>query len=304
MKNPAKSPIKTPIKTPLKPPSKSPKISENGGGDNARVVSQLRLDKIRGVLKKALKSRGLTYEDLGESMGLSLPTVKRMLTQDDLSLMRLFTICEITGLTFGDLSLLVDKEIEREKSYFSIEQEEFFAKNPHYLNYLFAMFEKKDPIEIQKQSGLTQRSQQMYLTKLEVLGLIKKKGERWQTVHQEAPNWLRRGPLAKAQIQNTLRNTNEFFARRLALALSQADGSHPVKFSLGIYTCSEELEKEYNESLSKLRVEFEQKAKVAELSSAKPIRSKLIIESKSVFLKENDPDISTNNFFLDPIKNL
>ncbi len=267
------------------------------------VRSHLRVEKIRIILKKALKVKGLTYEDLAVAMNVSLPTVKRMLTKEDLSLSRLFAICEIAGVSFGELSQLVDESVRAEENDFTVEQEEFFAKHPHYLSFLTELSMKKTPAEIQKERNLTARSLQMYLTKLEVLNLVKRKGERWLPIHEVQPNWRRNGALAKSQLKVTLSNAFQFFNRRLDRVFEDSREKFPMQFSLMMQDCPLDLAQQFRSQIAELMGEFEQKTKVRELSSSKSIKSKFVLEMKSVFLAESDPDVQTN-FFFGPIKNL
>jgi len=55
------------------------------------------------AIRAILRERGMTYRNLADLMGLSEPTVKRDLGRGDFSLSRLDRICDVLGVTVGDL---------------------------------------------------------------------------------------------------------------------------------------------------------------------------------------------------------
>lgn len=55
------------------------------------------------ALKKALKSRGKTYADVAAALGLSTASVKRLFSEQTLSLKRLETICAMMDMELTDL---------------------------------------------------------------------------------------------------------------------------------------------------------------------------------------------------------
>ena len=50
--------------------------------------------KIREAIKKLMKKSGYQYLNLAQALQVSLPTVKRIMTRDDISLERLLSICD------------------------------------------------------------------------------------------------------------------------------------------------------------------------------------------------------------------
>ena len=55
-------------------------------------------------LKSQLKSRGLTYRELGKLIGLSEPSIKRLFGQSDMDLSRLLQICRALDINLSDLT--------------------------------------------------------------------------------------------------------------------------------------------------------------------------------------------------------
>jgi len=52
------------------------------------------------VLKKALKSHGVTYADIAAQLNLSEASVKRMFAQKHFTLIRLESICEMAQMDY------------------------------------------------------------------------------------------------------------------------------------------------------------------------------------------------------------
>lgn len=55
------------------------------------------------AVKRALKAHGKTYTDVGAALGLSTPSVKRLFSEQSLSLRRLDAICGMLGMEITDL---------------------------------------------------------------------------------------------------------------------------------------------------------------------------------------------------------
>lgn len=81
------------------------------------------IECLLGCLKQELKSRGMTYADLGEMLDISEASVKRIFSIKEVSLSRLESICHCLQLTLSDCFAMLDNNIPRLK-YLSIEQEQ------------------------------------------------------------------------------------------------------------------------------------------------------------------------------------
>jgi len=75
------------------------------------------------VLKRELKSRGVTYAQVARSLKLSEASVKRMFSKRDFTLKRLDQICELTRAEFSDLARILHEE-ENLVSQLTWEQEQ------------------------------------------------------------------------------------------------------------------------------------------------------------------------------------
>ena len=66
--------------------------------------------QIVAELKRALRSTGHTYADVAKALGLSVASVKRLFSTEDLSLQRVDQICELVGLSLRDI---LERALER-----------------------------------------------------------------------------------------------------------------------------------------------------------------------------------------------
>lgn len=62
------------------------------------------------ALKRTLKAHGRTYTDVAGALGLSVPSVKRLFSEQSLSLKRLDAICAMLGMEITDLLQQVAEE--------------------------------------------------------------------------------------------------------------------------------------------------------------------------------------------------
>lgn len=61
------------------------------------------------TLKKQLKAHGLTYADLAKAMELSEASVKRLFSEENFTLARLETVCQLMGMKLDELFALMAK---------------------------------------------------------------------------------------------------------------------------------------------------------------------------------------------------
>jgi DNA-binding Xre family transcriptional regulator len=129
--------------------------------------------RIQKEVKTLLKKQGFSYRCLAGELGVSVPTVKRTLTAPDITLGRLTHICNFLGVEVHEV-LEIARSSDRDLYLLNSEQEAYFAKYPHFLHYLFALYNaKKTPAEIEKICSLSKRSTHRYLKKLAELNLIR-----------------------------------------------------------------------------------------------------------------------------------
>ena len=80
------------------------------------------------VLKRELRSRGVTYAQVARKLGLSEASVKRMFSRRDFTLKRLDQVCQLTNADFSDLARTLNRE-ENLIAQLSQEQEKEIASS-------------------------------------------------------------------------------------------------------------------------------------------------------------------------------
>lgn len=136
------------------------------------MKSALILKNCLSEIKIQLKAKRITYQQIADKMGVSLLTVKRQLNADDITFIKLLSLCDAVGLSLTEiLSELQDKKVAH--TSFTEKQDLAFCENEslyYYFSELF--FNKKSPQKIESEYSLTSSSTYRYLRKLEDIGLI------------------------------------------------------------------------------------------------------------------------------------
>ena len=122
-------------------------------------------------LKKQMKAKGITYNQVAKALDISLSTVKRDFALRNLSLSRFLSICEITNTSLKDLSQSIEKT--EAKSYtLTDDQEKFFSKNINYWAYFDQLISGKTPAFLAQKYKISKTQEVKYLKKLDGLKLI------------------------------------------------------------------------------------------------------------------------------------
>ena len=80
------------------------------------------------ILKRELKSRGITYAQVAHKLNLSEASVKRMFSRREFTLKRLDQVCQLTNSDFSDLARILNRE-ETLISQLTREQEKEIASS-------------------------------------------------------------------------------------------------------------------------------------------------------------------------------
>lgn len=157
---------------------------------------QTSADQIKLAIKELLKNAGYTYEDLAKALKVSLPTVRRILTKEDIGLERLLAICQWLGVSLEELASLANQS-PLKISYLTEEQEEFFASFPDAYTYLRYLGRGMAPKEIEEQFKISSKATKWYLTELTTLGLIEAVSSKVRFKISWPTNWRYPGALEK-----------------------------------------------------------------------------------------------------------
>lgn len=101
------------------------------------------------ALKTCLKDNNLTYLDVAKALELSEASVKRIFSEENISLQRLDTICRMMNMEICDLTRLAEKQHEEIKEL-TEEQEAEFVKQPKLLFLAYMLLNDFDFAEIQQ----------------------------------------------------------------------------------------------------------------------------------------------------------
>ena len=126
------------------------------------------------TLRSEMKKRGYGYRHLALVLRVSLPTVKRIFSRNDISLQQLTKACRWLELDLSEVVSTSSSQAKHVVHRFSREQESYFAEHPEYLAYFDALYTQElVAAEIQVKHRLSAKSTQRYLHRLEKLKLIK-----------------------------------------------------------------------------------------------------------------------------------
>jgi len=124
------------------------------------------------LIKEQVKTKAIGYQQLADSLGVSLLTIKRQLNGDDLSMSKLLALCDAAGVNFIEIIQRVESR-KASHTFFTAEQDQAFCKYPHLFHYFVELLhQQKSPGQLQREWHLTPASTHMYLRKLEQLSLI------------------------------------------------------------------------------------------------------------------------------------
>ncbi len=123
--------------------------------------------RIIDVLKRTLKTRGLTYRDVAAKVGLSEASIKRVFAEETFTLQRLEKICTTVGITVAELVRMASDTLEPHSQYLSLEQEQLLAGNPSLLACFYLMLNGRPSGEIQTRLNLTERELRSLYVKLD-----------------------------------------------------------------------------------------------------------------------------------------
>ncbi len=123
-------------------------------------------------LKDRIKQSGLTYAEIAKELKMSLPGVKKMLNNQDISISRAFEICNLLGIDILETISHAESELVEEKK-FTTSQESAFLKQPElFFFYMRLAYEKLTIEQIQTEHGLSEAQSFKFLKKLDDLNLI------------------------------------------------------------------------------------------------------------------------------------
>jgi transcriptional regulator with XRE-family HTH domain len=146
------------------------------------------------TLKRCLKARGFTYQDVARTLKLSEASIKRLFSERSFTLQRLEQICQMMDMSFSDLARLNDRNYLERQTTLSNEQEAALAADAILLCYFYLFLNGWDVNRIARRFDLDEPKQVRMLVKLDKLGLIElQPGNRVRLLTARRIQWRKDG---------------------------------------------------------------------------------------------------------------
>ncbi len=159
---------------------------------------QIETRKIKELIKSMMKKKKYKYDDLAKVLKVSVPTVKRLLNKEDLSVHRLLVIINWLGLDLAQVSKLTKEHHKKEYTEFTVEQEEFLAEHPGHVYFFAELMDGYTPQQLAERFNLSKQSLEKYLFDLDRHNLIElQKDNRVRLLNKNYVLSIEGGPLAK-----------------------------------------------------------------------------------------------------------
>ncbi|MFY0621101.1 MAG: helix-turn-helix transcriptional regulator [Pelagimonas sp.] len=149
------------------------------------------------ILQQALRARDMTYAELGQRLGLSEPTIKRIFSQRDCKLSRLLEICEVLEISLSDVVDRAGRSTD-EPFVLPIATEQELAADPSLFNLFILLRDQIGETHLRRRYQLSDDQLFRMGMRLEALGLAEvQPGGRIRLLHEGALQLRPRGPLAR-----------------------------------------------------------------------------------------------------------
>lgn len=149
------------------------------------------------VLKRELKTRGVTYAQVARKLGLSEASVKRMFSRREFTLKRLDQVCQLTHSDFSDLTRILNRE-ETLLSQLTHEQEKEIASSLKLFLVAVCALNHVTPAQIVETYEISQAECVQLLLKLDRIGFIRLlPGNRIRLLVSRDFAWLPDGPIQR-----------------------------------------------------------------------------------------------------------
>jgi predicted transcriptional regulator len=149
------------------------------------------------VLKRELRTRGVTYAQVARKLGLSEASVKRMFSRREFTLKRLDQVCQLTNSDFSDLARTLHRE-ETLVAQLTHEQEKEIASSIKLLLAAVCALNHVTPEQIVETYDISQAECIQLLVKLDRIGFIQlQPNNRIKLLVSRDFAWLPDGPIQR-----------------------------------------------------------------------------------------------------------
>jgi DNA-binding Xre family transcriptional regulator len=164
-------------------------------------------------IKSCLKEKGLTYADVAVSLSLSEASVKRIFSEENISLHRLDQICQMMKMDLCDLARVAEKR-QHEIQELTEEQEFEFIKQPKLLFVAYMLLNDLDFDSIKQHYDIEEHEGIQLLAHLDRIKFIDLlPGNRVKLLTSRNFRWRKNGAIEKLFNQHIRK---EFFQSRFA----------------------------------------------------------------------------------------
>lgn len=160
------------------------------------------------VLKRELRSHGITYAQVARKLNLSEASVKRMFSRRDFTLKRLDQVCQLTQGEFSDLAHALARE-DRLLTRLTLEQEKEIASSIKLFLVAVCVLNHVDPDQVVALYDISKPECIQLLVKLDRVGFIRLlPNNRIRLLVSRDFTWLPDGPIQRFFKQHA---HNDFF---------------------------------------------------------------------------------------------
>ena len=146
-------------------------------------------------LKRALKTAGMTYADLAQTLGMAESSVKRMFAKGDMSLSRIDAICRALALDFAELAQRV-ADAQPLLAALTLEQERAVVADEKLLLVAVNVLSQWTAEQMTSAYRLSEAEVVQYLAQLDRIGIIElKPGNRYRLKLAKTFRWRPHGPV-------------------------------------------------------------------------------------------------------------
>lgn len=220
--------------------------------------------EITSALKTALKSRGVTYREVADQIGVSEKTIKRLFSEKDCSLSRLTEVCDVINLSVYDL-LDFAQHYSKPAVRLSEQQERFLGGHPQHFAFLFFLTTGYSADQIKQKYALSELSCFRYLRDLDKQRFIElAENNRYRLLVDGRLIVPLHGPL-----HGFVKNANQVFLEHVI----DNDGESGFDFRSSFRHMSRDTLLQLNEELAEITVKYQ---KLAQRDEAVLPRNKLL----------------------------
>ena len=123
------------------------------------------------ALKRVLKARGMTYQEVAEKIGLSEASIKRLFAEETFTLKKLESVCAALEIDFFELAKLA-RGLRDSANMLTPEQEQKLASNPTLLAIFYLLYNEWDIEQIQLHYEITEAECIRVMSQLEKIGVL------------------------------------------------------------------------------------------------------------------------------------